>query len=384
MYNYKQIFSIGDIDFNTAIKDLEEIDLDDDDDDEVEEDLNCVLLLDDPDRTRLRQDLFLSLKNQIKACNHQQLDFLLKAMYKLMYKQQFLSVLEGAAGTGKTFCLKLLKDLLEIYGIKGAFLSPTGAAAKEVQGQTLHSFFGFEVSDNLVNLGIQSKFKQERLKNKLLGVKILIIDEMSRILPMTLQAIDERLRFLDKKLPFGGMSILLTGDLLQFGPVCKYQKQSLIDNVVDTSSTGFNFSRKLISLFDFYEFKKIIRQNDSLFIDILNRIRFHKHTTRDIDLLNRYIPTVATPDLDHKIVCMNNDRVAYWNRYQSDVELNNLQCRGHDATFKHVSSYDIISHSYCDNLTEEEHQSMLDKLRKLPTSKTSGIAASLTLGTISK
>ena len=89
------------------------------------------------------------------------------------------------------------------------FLSPTGVAAKALDGQTIHSYFGWPVTDNPVNLGIFSELSQQRLKTKLTGINTIVVDEMSRLTAHELHTIDTSLRALSKNkgVAFGGLII---------------------------------------------------------------------------------------------------------------------------------------------------------------------------------
>ena len=193
--------------------------------DEVDDDSGSVVLpnfdhnIGQPDDSQslseCKHDLQIKIQNYLKTCTKDQNDFLINFYHKLRSRKQFLIMLEGAAGTGKTFCLNIVQFLLKLEGCSAKFLSPTGAAAKAVGGNTLHQFFSWNISDNVVNKGIISRKTQDKLKQKLKGCTLLIIDEMSRMSSSDLQLVDESLRVINKEQPFGGFSILLTGDLLQ-------------------------------------------------------------------------------------------------------------------------------------------------------------------------
>lgn len=196
-------------------------------------------------------------------------------------KEPFIFV-SGKAGVGKSVLIKFLKERLKFKNM--AVVAPTGIAAINVDGQTIHSFFGF-------NIGIiekdSIKIKKGKAANVLKKLDILIIDEISMVRSDVMDAIDISLRLhKGKKEPFGGVQILSVGDLFQLSPVVtndempyfsmNYESEYFFDsNVVK------NIKMKPIIL------DNVFRQKDQEFIEILNRIRENNNARKFVAKINR-------------------------------------------------------------------------------------------------
>ena len=203
----------------------------------------------------------------------------------------------GKAGTGKSFLLNVFRD----NTAKGHIvLAPTGIAALNVDGATLHSTFGYS---NLVNLDVDEisddtiKLKSEK-KMVLRRVSTIIIDEISMVRADTFDKIDRILKVINKSSqPFGGKQMLLFGDLFQLPPVTKGKEMDyLLDRYGGTHF--FHSDAYKAGDFKFIELTKNHRQKgDREFFEVLNRIREGKTTVDDIDLLNtRYTPDESKYD----------------------------------------------------------------------------------------
>lgn len=192
----------------------------------------------------------------------------------------------GKAGTGKSFLL----DAFRTTTAKGNIvLAPTGIAALNVDGATLHSTFGYS---NLVNLDVDSiseatiKLKSEK-KTVLRRVSTIIIDEISMVRADTFDKIDRILRVINHSdKPFGGKQMLLFGDLFQLPPVAKSKE---MDYLYDRYG-GIHFFHSdayKSGHFKFIELTQNHRQKgDRAFFEVLNRIREGHSTDEDITLLN--------------------------------------------------------------------------------------------------
>ncbi len=203
----------------------------------------------------------------------------------------------GKAGTGKSFLL----DSFRTTTSKGNIvLAPTGIAALNVNGATLHSTFGYS---NLVNLNVDDisedtiKLKSEK-KMVLRRVSTIIIDEISMVRADTFDKIDRILRVInDPSKPFGGKQMLLFGDLFQLPPVTKEKEREYL---YDRYGGIFFFHSDAYKAgnFKFVELTKNHRQkSDREFFEVLNRIREGRTTDKDIDLLNtRYTPDESQYD----------------------------------------------------------------------------------------
>ena len=210
--------------------------------------------------------------------------------------------LTGKAGTGKT---TFLRDLKKLSPKRMVVVAPTGVAAINAGGVTIHSFFqlpfhpfipSFYLSENNPDKQPEQKdftgYKMSREKiNIIKGLDLLIIDEISMVRADTLDAIDYALRrYKIHHLPFGGVQLLMIGDLQQLAPVVKNEDREIINRYYNSS---FFFGSRALSSTDYVtiELKHIYRQNDQAFINLLNKIR-DNHVDSDVlsELNKRFIP----------------------------------------------------------------------------------------------
>ncbi len=210
--------------------------------------------------------------------------------------------LTGKAGTGKTTFLHELKRILPKRMI---VLAPTGVAAINAGGVTIHSFFqlpfhpyipAIYLKGNTGNPTEQSSYKMSREKiNIIRSLDLLVIDEISMVRADLLDAIDFWLRkYKNRDLPFGGVQLLMIGDLQQLAPVAKDEDHEILDKYYNTI---FFFGSLALKSTDYVtiELKHIYRQNDQIFIDLLNKIRENKLDSFVLEELNkRYIPDFDT------------------------------------------------------------------------------------------
>lgn len=194
--------------------------------------------------------------------------------------------LTGRAGTGKTTFLKYLRDNSRK---SMAIVAPTGIAAINAGGMTIHSLFqiplGFIAPDKEVNY----KLKTEKVK-LLQSIELLIIEEVSMVRIDLFEMVERTCRaFGNKHLPFGGKQILFIGDPYQLPSFVDDSEKDVFYRIYN--STFFFKSRlfwqcKPVPI----ELKKIYRQNEHLFIDLLNKVRVNEINSDDLSLLNsRYI-----------------------------------------------------------------------------------------------
>lgn len=207
--------------------------------------------------------------------------------------------LTGKAGTGKTTFLKRLKELSPKRMI---VLAPTGIAAINAGGMTIHSFFQLPFSPYVPGTtfgsGDQKRYQFSKLKRNIIrSIDLLVIDEISMVRSDLLDAIDSVLRQYRKRhdLPFGGVQLLMIGDLQQLAPVVTPQEEHLLGQHYDTP---FFFSSNALKQVGYLtvELKKIYRQQDEQFISLLNQIRENKASEATLQALNqRYIPNFVPP-----------------------------------------------------------------------------------------
>jgi hypothetical protein len=208
--------------------------------------------------------------------------------------------LTGKAGTGKTTFLKYIK---EHSPKKSVVVAPTGIAAINCSGVTIHSFFQLPFTPFIPvpqrgtdseNSGLSDAYtllQNLRLHNEkrelFEEIELLIIDEISMVRCDVLDAIDTVLRHVRKRhgIPFGGVQMLYIGDLFQLPPVVQEQEWSILRNFY---KTPFFFHAKVLEQIPplIIELQKIYRQQDAVFIDLLNRVRNNNTLRTDLELLN--------------------------------------------------------------------------------------------------
>ncbi|AXY76747.1 helicase [Paraflavitalea soli] len=241
--------------------------------------------------------------------------------------------LTGKAGTGKTTFLRYIQ---QNSFKKMAVVAPTGVAAINAGGVTMHSFFqlpfgpfipikqggwqsgGPEVTDQ------HSLFKNIRFNNAkrelLRELELLVIDEVSMVRADMLDAIDAILRQFRRQplLPFGGVQVLYIGDLHQLPPVVGNDEW---DNILKHHyASPFFFDAQVIKQAPpvYLELKKIYRQNDASFIQILNNLRNNTTSAEDLrQLHNHYYPGFTPEDDEHYItLTSHNYKADKINQYQ--------------------------------------------------------------------
>lgn len=197
--------------------------------------------------------------------------------------------LTGKAGTGKTtFLHKLRKDSSK----RMVVVAPTGVAAINAKGVTIHSFFQLPFGPILPdsNLNSSSGFKRKFSKTKIDIIKsldLLVIDEISMVRADLLDGIDNTLRrYKNRHRVFGGVQVLMIGDLQQLSPVIKNNEWELLmdyyKNVFFFSSNSYKQCNALT-----IELKRVYRQDNPIFISILNEIRNNKLSNYSAEYLNK-------------------------------------------------------------------------------------------------
>ena len=186
----------------------------------------------------------------------------------------------GKAGSGKSTLLAYFRSVTQK---NTAVLAPTGVAAIRVKGQTIHSFFGFPPKV------IQTRhIKKVRQVELLQNLETLIIDEISMVRADVFDAIDYSLRVHRKKLtqPFGGVQVIVFGDLFQLPPVINMDESSLLERIYPNGQFFFHSNIFQDAQFKTLELQSIYRQTDNHFIYLLNAVRDGSITHSQIDNLN--------------------------------------------------------------------------------------------------
>lgn len=222
--------------------------------------------------------------------------------------------LTGKAGSGKT---TFLRHIVGTTPKRCVVVAPTGVAAINAGGVTMHSFFQLPFGPFLP--GTQSKFngvevadkrslfkniRFNRDKRELINeLELLIIDEVSMVRCDMLDAMDAILRHFRKRLhePFGGVQVLYIGDLYQLPPVARTEEWELLKEYYDSP---FFFNAHAVSQSPplYIELKKIYRQSDAQFIDLLNKVRNNDIRPEDLKVLNsRYEGNFSPPASENYI-----------------------------------------------------------------------------------
>lgn len=250
--------------------------------------------------------------------------------------------LTGKAGTGKTTFLRYLRKKLPKRMV---VLAPTGIAAINAEGATIHSFFQLPFAPFVPG----AKYAQARnygihkQKLKLIrSIDLLVIDEISMVRADLLDAVDDALRRIRHNAkPFGGVQLLLIGDLQQLAPVVKEEEWNMLGAYYDTP---YFFSSRALrqTRYVTVELERVYRQSDEGFLSLLNAIREGKATRQVLDELNRrYVPGFRVPANEGYIRLVTHN----WQAHQANVhELENLNGKAftYSATVKGVfpeSSY---------------------------------------------
>lgn len=217
--------------------------------------------------------------------------------------------LTGKAGTGKTTFLKSLKDtLFKRYVV----LAPTGIAALNCEGVTIHSFFQLDFMPYIPGGVVKRKQIRRSKLNLIRSLELIVIDEISMVRADVLDQIDvilRKLRISERHKPFGGVQLLMIGDLSQLPPVAKQEEWDFLSQYYQTP---YFFSSRVLqeSRYLTITLQHIYRQSDSKFINILNHVRDNTITQEIITQLNqRYNPEVySQKQKGYIILCSHNNQ----------------------------------------------------------------------------
>ncbi|MGI4750381.1 MAG: helix-turn-helix domain-containing protein [Janthinobacterium lividum] len=221
--------------------------------------------------------------------------------------------LTGKAGTGKTTFLHQLK---KTSNKRIAVVAPTGVAAINAGGVTIHSLFQLpfgpyipqENSDQ--NTTFKKQFNREKI-NLIKSLDLLVIDEISMVRADVLDAMDDVLRrYRNRSKPFGGVQLLMIGDLHQLSPIVKREEAQLLKPYYDTMYFFSSHALKQTPLVNI-ELKHIYRQSDTSFIDLLNAIRENRIAQQVLNDLNkRYIPNFKPDEREGYITLTTHNNAA--------------------------------------------------------------------------
>lgn len=227
----------------------------------------------------------------------------------IMERTQDNIFVTGDAGTGKSTLIKLF---LSRTGKRVVVLAPTGVAAVNISGQTIHSFFRFPPKPlHWNNIPVVPDMFMEIYRK----VETIIIDEISMVRVDLLDAIDMFFRKnLNTSVPFGGKQIIMVGDLAQLPPVISSTAEK--EMIADNYQSPFFFSALVLTRVSYHKvrLKNIFRQTDKKFIDILNNIKNDAATQADIDIINETCYKRSIDMTKTTTICTTNKTADFINR----------------------------------------------------------------------
>lgn len=200
----------------------------------------------------------------------------------------------GRAGTGKSTLLTHFRRTTEK---KVVVLAPTGVAALNVGGQTIHSFFRFRPTITMEGV---KKVRSESERDIYRNLDTIVIDEISMVRADLLDCVDKFLRLNGPKArkPFGGVQMIFIGDLYQLPPVVARAEREVFESLYDTP---YFYGARVFQAFEMelVELEKVYRQHDEQFIGLLNAIRNRSIGDEGLEILNRrYLPEREPPSQD--------------------------------------------------------------------------------------
>lgn len=256
--------------------------------------------------------------------------------------------LTGKAGTGKT---TFLREVVRYTKKKCIVLAPTGIAAVNAGAMTIHSFFQFGLGPFVQGvIEPKSDFRINKSKLELIRhLQLLIIDEVSMVRADLMDHIDVELRRIRRNSkPFGGVQLLMIGDLQQLPPIAHGGEDELLRQYYKT--LYFFSSAALKSMkYSCIELKNVYRQTDGHFIDILNHARNCTLTSQDISDLNaRYIPGFSPTPEDGYIRLMTHNRQV---DYVNAAEMEKLDSKPYTFVAAVTGTFPEESYPTADSLT---------------------------------
>ncbi len=253
--------------------------------------------------------------------------------------------LTGKAGTGKT---TFLHNLRKNATKRLIVTAPTGVAAINADGVTLHSFFQLPFGPFLPENGAwgpnrQRQFRFSKEKKQIIkNLDLLVIDEISMVRADLLDAVDAVLRrYRRSNQPFGGVQLLMIGDLHQLTPVAKREEWDLLQGHYESV---YFFSSRALGLTEMLtiELKHIYRQSDARFIELLNRVRDNRLDAPSLTTLNRRCFPDFSPDDNEDYITLTTH-----NRRADSINTTRLNALpGKKRRFTAEISGDFPKHNY--------------------------------------
>ena len=207
----------------------------------------------------------------------------------------------GRAGTGKSTLLTYLQE--EVLKDSYVVVAPTGVAAINVGGSTIHKFFGF--LPDVTFQHVESAEYHPRSQKIMKHLKTLIIDEISMVRADLLDCVDKALRRFgpNPNKPYGGVQVIFVGDLFQLSPIVAQAEKEFIYSHYETPFFFSSHSYQQIQM-QKVVLKKVYRQSELDFLEILNGIRINQTTPETLDLLNSRVMPDFEPAKDNFFITL--------------------------------------------------------------------------------
>jgi len=256
--------------------------------------------------------------------------------------------LTGKAGTGKT---TFLRELKQRSPKRMVVVAPTGVAAINAGGVTIHSFFQLpfgpyipgvtEKREQGESMPFTHKLNREKI-NIIKTVDLLVIDEISMVRADLLDAVDAVLRrYRSKDVPFGGVQLLLIGDLQQLAPVVKEEEWGVLKQYY---ASAFFFHSKALAATRYVaiELKHVYRQQDQFFVDLLNCVRENRINASVLERLNRrYIPGFQPSDEEGYITLTTHNHQA---QRINDLKMAELSAKAYSFKAEVKDNFPVFSY----------------------------------------
>lgn len=264
-----------------------------------------------------------------------------QAAYDMIEKTSNSFFLAGRAGTGKTTFLKRIQEESRKSFI---VLAPTGVAAINAGGQTIHSFFGFDLG--VLTPGYIGAMNENKIR-AVRHIDGIIIDEVSMVRCDIMDAIDRTLRHYRKSYaPFGGLQMVFVGDMFQLEPIATGQDREILKDFYPGGSYYF-YKSMVIERMELpkIEFQKIYRQSDPRFIELLEHLRLGQFTHSDMARIN----TRVVPEWER-----NSNCVTLTSRREEARAINGQKLAAIESP---EFAFDVMVQGDCRRLSEivEEH-----------------------------
>ena len=316
----------------------------------------------------------------VRVLNYEQKRFFYHILHKIKSKSlPFFTFLSGGAGCGKSVLIKAIHQALLKYfnhdrdedpsTVKVLLCAPTGKAAHNIGGRTIHSAFCIPASQGF-HFNPLDMQQLNTMRAHYHDLKVLIIDGISMVGRGMLNFINLRLKEIKGSTKsFGDVSVLAVGDLYQLKPI---HDAWVFSQVYRTPQLQCIATNLWIDLFDFFELKEVMRQKDDhSFALLLNRLREGKHTEEDLDILKkRHIEHSSTSreNIQHlpHLFCTRNEAYCHNTTVLSYIQLSDIIT---------IDSIDTVS----GNVSSSLHEKIISKI-PLDPSKTLGLYKNLVLG----